>query len=187
VRRMTASDRFLQRLFPSSKVLCANSHVAMRNYDTWEWVYPCFNGSMNLTDHHSHSQLFAKIEEKGIYDTVKKEWTGCPDFSLEWNQSTENNMATFLNSIVDECYTLLGPSVGRPRRWTAEYSTVALLGHEVKGKPDLVLLDDNKVADWRCVRSIGEMKSSSSTAMHNNMFAQLAGKLCCDHIYLGSS
>ena len=140
---------------------------------------------MNVTDHHSHSQLFAKIEEKGIYNTVKKKWTGCPDFSLDWNKSTENDMATFLNNIMDECYMLLAPSVPPPHQWTAEYSTVALLGHDVKGKPDLVLLDDVKVADWRCVRSIGEIKSSH--AMYNHMLTQLTSKLCCDHIYLGSS
>ena len=69
---------------------------------------------MNVTDHHLHSQLFAKIKEKGIYNTVKKKWTGCPDFSLDWNQSTENDMATFLNNIVDECYMLLAPSVLPP-------------------------------------------------------------------------
>ena len=95
-------------------------------------------------------------------------------------------MASFLNSIVDECVALLGGTkvVGVvPRRWTADYSTITLSGHDAKRKPDLVLLDDERVADWRCVRSIGEMKSGATGTVKGDMFQQLAGE--CWHNYTG--
>jgi hypothetical protein len=82
-------------------------------------------------------------------------------------------MMSFLNSIVDQCVLLLGGTrvVGAvPRRWTAEYSTIPLSGHDAKRKPDLILLDDVRVADWRCVCSIGEMKASSTEQINDNMF-----------------
>ena len=88
-------------------------------------------------------------------------------------------MAVFLNYIVDQCVTVLGGMqvIGRaPRRWTAEYSTIHLFGHDAKRKPDLILLDNVAIADWRCVRSIGEMKSSSSEQTNANMFEQIAGE-----------
>lgn len=94
-------------------------------------------------------------------------------------------MATFLNGIVDKCVHLLGlPGKATVRRWTADHSTIPLSGHLAKRKPDLILLDDLKVADWRCVRSIVEMKASSSEAMNAELFQQIAGEFCC-HCYWG--
>lgn len=84
-------------------------------------------------------------------------------------------MANFLNSIVDECLPLLG--IDKARRWTARYNASSLLGHDAKRKPDLVLLDDPKIGDWRCVRSFGEMKSSSSHPMKSDIFNQITSEL----------
>ncbi|KAG1900241.1 uncharacterized protein F5891DRAFT_980511 [Suillus fuscotomentosus] len=39
------------------------------------------------------------------------------------------------------------------------YSTTVLIGHEAQRKPDLTLIDQGMAADWRCVQSVGEMKS----------------------------
>lgn len=97
-------------------------------------------------------------------------------------------MASFLNQIVDQCVTVLGGTnvVGVPRQWTADYSTTPLSGHDAKRKPDLILLDDVSVADWRCVRSIGEMKSSSTEQMNASMFEQLAGESWRNHMEISS-
>jgi hypothetical protein len=84
-------------------------------------------------------------------------------------------MASFLNRIVDECLRLLG-NTETPRRWTAEYSSSSLLGHDAKRKPDLVLLDNTRIGDWRCVRSFAEMKSSSKHAMKSEMFDQITSE-----------
>jgi hypothetical protein len=133
---------------------------------------------MSLT--YSLSQLIDAIENRNppLYDTSTQRWTGCPDLT-KWTEHSEREMASFLNSIVDQCVLVLGGTrvVGAvPRRWTAEYSTIPLSGHDAKRKPDLILLDDARIADWRCVRSIGEMKASSTEQMNVNMFQQLASE-----------
>ncbi|OJA07576.1 hypothetical protein AZE42_04423, partial [Rhizopogon vesiculosus] len=54
--------------------------------------------------------------------------------------------------------------IGRrpPMRWTAKYSTNVFPGHEANRKPDLALFTDGTHGDWRCIRSVGEMKSHRS-------------------------
>jgi hypothetical protein len=135
---------------------------------------------MSLT--YSLSHLINAIEKRNppLYDMSTQRWTGFPDIT-KWTDISEREMATFLNSIVNECVTLLGGiravgAVSGPRRWTAKYSTIPLSGHDAKRKLDLILLDDVGVADWRCVRSIGEMKSGNSKDAHAAMFQQLAGE-----------
>lgn len=89
-------------------------------------------------------------------------------------------MARFLNHLVDQCRPLLR-NTEELRRWTAEYSAASLLGHDAKRKPDLVLLDDMRIGDWRCVCSIGEMKSSSTNKTKSEIFEQIIGEFCYDY------
>ena len=89
-------------------------------------------------------------------------------------------MARFLNHLVDQCRPLLR-NTEELRRWTAEYSASSLLGHDAKRKPDLVLLDDTRIGDWRCVCSIGEMKSSSTTNTKSEIFEQIIGEFRYDY------
>jgi len=135
---------------------------------------------MSLT--YSLSQLINAIENRNppLYNMSTQRWTSFPDLTKRSDLS-EREMATFLNSIVNECIPLLGGTravgaVPRPRQWTANYSTIPLSGHDAKRKLDLILLDDVGVADWRCVCSIGEMKSGASNDAHAAMFQQLAGE-----------
>lgn len=129
--------------------------------------------------------IIAGEETKHLYNTKQNRWTDCPDLTAKWSDDVEQKMATFLNGIVDKCVHLLGlPGKATVRRWTADHSTIPLSGHLAKRKPDLILLDDLKVADWRCVRSIVEMKASSSEAMNAELFQQIAGEFCC-HCYWG--
>ena len=78
-RKMTASARFIQRLFPSSKVLRANR---ARKFDTWKCVYDCSNRPMNVANL-LLSQLIDAIENQNppLYDISKQQWTGCPDLT----------------------------------------------------------------------------------------------------------
>ena len=120
----------------------------------------------------------------GIYDTKTNRWAGCPNLSLRKPGDPEGElevqMAHFLNQLVEKCIPLLG-KIAEQQRWTAEYSASSLLGHDVRRKPDLVLLDNMRIGDWRCVHSFGKMKSSSKSAMKSEMFDQITGEFCYDY------
>jgi len=120
----------------------------------------------------------------GLYETKTNWWANCHNLSL-WKPDDpqgelEEQMAHFLNQLVEKCIPLLG-KIAEPQWWTAEYSASSLLGHDARRKPDLVLLDDTKIGDWRCVHSFGEMKSSSKYAMKSEMFNQITGEFCYDY------
>lgn len=98
----------------------------------------------------------------------------CPKLT-EWHSKSELEMANFLNQIIDACHGLLDTAGAAPAtcwKWMAAHSTLALVGYDAKRKPDLILLS-NQVSDWRCVRAVGEMKSSSALEMRTDVFNQI--------------
>ena len=120
----------------------------------------------SLTTTHTVSCLLRL--RKRVYTTQSKRsgqaaltshWTGTRVQRMTWQHSSTTS---WMNVICCWHHLFCHPIDGQ---WNI-HSTVALLGHYVKGKPDLVLLDDVKVADWRCVCSIGEMKSSPLNVMY---------------------
>ena len=60
---------------------------------------------MSLT--YSLSHLINAIEKRNLplYDMSTQQWTGFPDLT-KWTDISEREMATFLNSIVNECVTV---------------------------------------------------------------------------------
>ncbi|KAG0702908.1 hypothetical protein DFH29DRAFT_998995 [Suillus ampliporus] len=149
-RTMDVGTDFIWCLFPSSKVLAESKGIC-----TWDNLITTFEAQ--------HPPLYNKKEQR---------WENLPDL-CHWMESMEVEMAAFINKIAAVCGHILG--VKPTRFWTAAYSTASLLGHDVKRKPDLILLSD-LVADWRCVRAVGEMKSSKSEKMKVDIFNQLASK-----------
>lgn len=96
------------------------------------------------------------------YNEGEGRWTDCPDLT-QWHSNLEAQFCTFLNGVALSCGQAM--STGLPqRKWTAKYSTTVLAGHEARRKPDLALIDVGMPADWRCVRSVGEMKSKRYTS-----------------------
>jgi hypothetical protein len=97
----------------------------------------------------------------------------CPDLEAGWEPDTEAKFAEFLNHLADTISTAL--SIPTLCRWTAKYSTTCIFG--TKRKPDLVLFDrststevDPALANWRVVRAVAEIKSSSkNTAMKETL------------------
>lgn len=97
------------------------------------------------------------ILENHLFDLTKGRWARCPDLT-QWHQSLEGEFCIFFNDVALGCGQAMGAGP-LSRYWTARYSTTVLTGHEAQRKPDLTLIDQGMAADWRCVRSVGEMKS----------------------------
>jgi hypothetical protein len=102
-----------------------------------------------------------QLAGKSIYDKSKKKWEGCPNLST-WSPGLESEFANFLNVMAKKCGIAMGIVEEPTMRWTAKYSTNILPGHEANRKPDLTLITHGTNADWRCIRSIGEMKAHRS-------------------------
>ncbi|KAG2737378.1 hypothetical protein P692DRAFT_20698378, partial [Suillus brevipes Sb2] len=89
----------------------------------------------------------------------------CPDLTQPHHAtrsngpSTEDLMAIFLNRLVEEVLTLLGPSHIH-RKWSAEYCQKVLPGSAEDRKPDIILVDSDLPEDWRNLTTVGEMKKS---------------------------
>ncbi|KAG2064235.1 hypothetical protein BDR04DRAFT_1162784 [Suillus decipiens] len=114
------------------------------------------------------------IIESNLYDLPKGCWGECPDLT-QWYPTLEADFCLFFNNVARCCGKAL--SAGPIKRlWTAKYSTTVLSGHEAQRKPDLTLIDQDTAADWRCVRSIGEMKSKKSgSAGFSEILDQVSG------------
>jgi hypothetical protein len=102
------------------------------------------------------------ILDNHLFNLAENRWAECPDLT-QWHQNLESDFCVFFNKVALGCGQAL--SAGLPiRYWTAKYSTTVLTGHEAQRKPDLTLIDQGTAADWRCVRSVGEMKSKRFTS-----------------------
>lgn len=69
-----------------------------------------------------------------------------------------SDFANFLNTVAKACGRAMGIYEEPTMLWTAKYSTNIFPGDNTNGKPDLTLITHGTNNDWRCVRSIGEMK-----------------------------
>ncbi|KAG1853785.1 hypothetical protein C8R48DRAFT_675730 [Suillus tomentosus] len=106
------------------------------------------------------------LRDEGIFSPDELAWRDCPNLNA-FTHHLEGQFGGFINTVAEICGEALGSSAPR-RRWTAKYSTNVLGGHQANRKPDLTLIDQNTSADWRCVRSFGEMKSKKNTAASLN-------------------
>jgi hypothetical protein len=107
------------------------------------------------------------------------EWRGCPDLNTNAT-NLERDFARFLNDLAMKCARSMGVGVDPPMRWTAKYSTNILPGHQANRKPDLTLFTHDTNNDWRCVRSICEMKSHRSHTDFAELMDQVSGEII-DH------
>ncbi|KAG1845004.1 hypothetical protein F4604DRAFT_1688913 [Suillus subluteus] len=122
--------------------------------DMWQTVV-----ITDLTSRHAETYIL----ENDLFDPTEGCWAGCPDLN-QWHHSLEGDFCVFFNNVALACGQAMGAGPLK-RYWTAKYSTTVLTGHEAQRKPDLTLIDHNTAADWRCVRSVGEMKSKRYTSV----------------------
>jgi hypothetical protein len=102
------------------------------------------------------------ILDNHLFNLAENHWAECPDLT-QWHQNLESDFCVFFNKVTLGCGQAL--SAGLPiRYWMAKYSTTVLTGHEAQRKPNLTLIDQGTAADWRCVQSVGEMKSKRFTS-----------------------
>jgi hypothetical protein len=89
-----------------------------------------------------------------------------------------SDFANFLNTVAKACGRAMGIHEEPTMRWTAKYSTNILPGDKANGKPDLTLITHGTNDDWRCVRSIGEMKAyGSQSAGFTGLMDQVSGMI----------
>jgi hypothetical protein len=109
----------------------------------------------------SHAERY--ILENNLFDLGAMRWCTCPDLTQQWHNNLEAEFCKFFNEVATACGRAMNANPPL-RAWTANYSTTVLTGHEARRKPDLALIDFHTPADWRCVRSVGEMKSKRYTS-----------------------
>jgi Fungal protein kinase len=114
-------------------------------------------------------------------------WVQFPDL-FDGSQSSEEKIATFLNSIIAQ----LRKSLNQPqlRSWSSHFRDIPLTGSEMKRKPDLVLLDiaKNRVQKggfrigWGDARALGEVKITGNNIAPSHWAScgmDLANKALC--------
>ena len=109
------------------------------------------------------SRALVDLQAKSIFTEASAKWKGCPDLNTNI-ANLESDFTKFLNNVAEECARSMGISREPPMCWTAKYSTNILPGHEANRKPDLALFTIDTNDDWRCIQSIGEMKSYRSAS-----------------------
>jgi hypothetical protein len=124
-----------------------------------------------------NSRACFELQGESHYNKTKQEWRGCPDLDI-WHSGLERDFAKFLNGVAKTCALSMGIKNEPTMRWTAKYSTNILPGHEANRKPDLTLFTHGTNDDWRCVRSIGEMKSMrTQTSGFTGLMDQISGMI----------
>jgi len=125
-----------------------------------------------------NSRACYQLRCESHYDYTEQKWNDCPDLNSVWRLGLERDFAKFLNGVAKACAISMGIRGEPTMRWTAKYSTNVLRGHDAIRKPDLTLFTHGTNDDWRCVRSIGEMKSMrNQTVGFTGLMEQISGMI----------
>ena len=125
-----------------------------------------------------NSRACYQLRGESHYDYTEQKWNDCPDLNSVWRLGLERDFAKFLNGVAKACAISMGIRGEPTMRWTAKYSTNVLRGHDAIRKPDLTLFTHGTNDDWRCVRSIGEMKSMrNQTVGFTGLMEQISGMI----------